>query len=82
MASESQVDQIDRQLSARSSEGHEPIIQRTNSYETRDKTAEIADKIFLELDQNRDGCITLEEFRDGALKNPLVITLLECVTHP
>ncbi|WAR22865.1 NCALD-like protein [Mya arenaria] len=82
MASESLVDQIDRELTASHRDHQPPLFDRAadGSHETRDKSAEIADKIFLELDQNRDGYVTLEEFRDGALKMPLVVNLLECAT--
>lgn len=81
MASDSVVDQIDRELMVKSHESNTYSLKRMDSEvetESRDKVGEIADRIFLELDQNRDGFITLEEFRDGALKLPLVVSLLEC----
>lgn len=81
MTSDTIVDQIDMELMKKSHEGNPVCLKRTNSEvetESRDKVGEIADRIFLELDQNRDGYITLEEFRDGALKLPLVVNLLEC----
>lgn len=81
MASDSVVDQIDRELMVKSHEANTYSLKRMDSEvetESRDKVGEIADRIFLELDQNRDGFITLEEFRDGALKLPLVVSLLEC----
>jgi len=81
MTSDHVVDQIDRELMVKSHENNTSSLKRMNSEvetEHRDKVGEIADRIFLELDQNRDGFITLEEFRDGALKLPLVVSLLEC----
>ncbi|KAH3698212.1 hippocalcin-like protein 1 [Dreissena polymorpha] len=82
IVSESVVDQIDHELTRNNQDFRPPALKRTNTvetYEQRDKVAEIADKIFLELDQNKDGFITLEEFRDGAMKIPQVVHLLECV---
>lgn len=81
MTSDHIVDQIDKELMVKSHENNTSSLKRINSEvetESRDRVGEIADRIFLELDQNRDGSITLEEFRDGALKLPLVVSLLEC----
>jgi len=39
-------------------------------------------KFFQEFDVNNDGKITWTEFRDGALRDPVIVNLLECDPNP
>lgn len=81
MASENIIDQLDQELAKQADPSKTNMLngltEESNVYEKRDRVGEIADKIFLELDSDKDGFITLEEFRDGALKMPMVINLLD-----
>lgn len=76
MTSDTVIEQLDKELTHQTA-SCKPILLNnladSNAYETRDIVAEIADRIFRELDSDKDGFITLEEFRDGALKIPMVV---------
>ena len=39
-------------------------------------------KFFQEFDVNNDGKITWTEFRDGAMRDPVIVNLLECDPNP
>lgn len=45
-------------------------------------TEAIVEEIFTQFDMNCDGKITFEEFRDGALKIPMIIHVLQLDPHP
>lgn len=82
MTSENIIEQLDQELTKQTAPSKPTLLNNLkrddgNMYETRDRVGEIADRIFLEMDSDKDGFITLEEFRDGALKIPMVISLLD-----
>ncbi|KAL4236838.1 hypothetical protein ACF0H5_005224 [Mactra antiquata] len=87
ISSDSFIDQLEKNLHyqidpSKSNQSNSDQLKKLgcnegNIYETRDRIAELADRLFLELDSDKDGTITLEEFRDGALKIPVVLTLLD-----
>ena len=51
-------------------------LHRTEEEETTLTPRQITEKIFKTLDKNKDGTISLNEFVNGAKKDPTLITLL------
>lgn len=43
---------------------------------------DMADAFFDRFDSNRDGKISYEEFKNGAIQEPIIVKLLECDPDP
>lgn len=60
------------------------IYKMTNALVPRelDTPEKMTEKFFDEFDLNRDGTISFSEFKQGAVRDPVIVNLLECDPDP
>lgn len=64
--------------------GFQAVYKMTIALERgeQESAEEMSTRFFEKFDLNRDGYISLKEFKEGAMEDPIIVKLLECDPEP